>query len=192
MVYRILLFIIIIGTLSSCAPQYLDYSVSRVYSFILGQKSLNSNEEMLSMFPGQTLIVGTKLIIADPYYHRVLIWNDKDSASRAAPADVVIGQPNLGEWYANNGGLSDKSLYSPSGVASDGTMLFIGDTNNNRILVFNTIPSSNFASADYVLGQTDFTSNGANHGVPAVPSSSSLYYPRSLHYAGGKLFAADG
>jgi hypothetical protein len=36
----------------------------------------------------------------------------------------------------------------------------ITDTDNNRVLIWNTIPSTNYAAADIVMGQTDCSSRG--------------------------------
>ena len=40
-------------------------------------------------------------------------------------------------------------------MLSDGTRLFIADGGNDRVLVFNHIPTQNGAEADIVLGQPD-------------------------------------
>ena len=39
--------------------------------------------------------------------------------------------------------------------------LFIADAGNNRVLIYNSIPTTNGASADYVVGQPNMTSSGA-------------------------------
>ena len=166
---RFVVFIISIIFFASCAPQNLTYE--RVYSFVLGQLSLESNFNRIALYPKQTLIVGSKFIVVDQYNSRVLIWNDKSNATRGTAADVVLGQPNLSEFFANNEGLSDKSLNNPVGVTSDGTKLFVSDTENNRILIWNTIPTTDFQAANMVLGQPDFISNGANNGVPTLNTS---------------------
>ena len=128
-----------------------------------------------------------KLIVADADNNRVLIYNSVPSVNGAS-ADVVIGQPNMLTNEANNGGVSAKSLYYPTGVFSDGTKLFIADCNNHRILIFNTIPASNYASADLVIGQPDMASNTFNYnGI----SSRGLYNPYSVTLIGGNLFVSD-
>jgi len=47
-------------------------------------------------------------------------------------------------------------MRGPQGVWIQGTRLFVADTDNSRILVWNTIPTSNYQAADYVLGEPDF------------------------------------
>jgi hypothetical protein len=47
------------------------------------------------------------------------------------------------------------------GVYTDGNKLFVADILNQRVLIFNSIPTSNGASADVVVGQPNFTSNSS-------------------------------
>ena len=50
-----------------------------------------------------------------------------------------------------------KSMRGPQGVWIQNGRLYVADTQNNRVLIFNRIPTSNGAAADVVLGQPDFT-----------------------------------
>jgi hypothetical protein len=123
--------------------------------------------------PAGVALDGTHLIVSDTENHRVLIWNSIPSAT-ATPADLVLGQatfttgrPNRGRGDANADGYSDANadgFFYPIGVASDGTHLFVADRMNNRVLVWNTFPTSNGQAADAVLGQADFTSLRPNRG----------------------------
>jgi hypothetical protein len=134
---------------------------------------------------------GKKLIIADFRNNRVLIYNSMPTSSNAN-ADVVIGQQDFTHASANQGGGSPaaNTLYSPYTVSSDGIRLFVADTGNNRILIYNTIPTSNNVNADFVVGQADFTHNEDNQGVTA--DANTLTYPYCVHTDGTKLFITDG
>ena len=68
------------------------------------------------------------------------------------------------ENHGNNEGRNCKvnTLSEPSDVFSDGKRLYICDTGNNRVLIYNKIPDRNNASADIVIGQPDFRSNSPN------------------------------
>jgi hypothetical protein len=78
-------------------------------------------------------------------------------------ADVVVGQPYMNWYYANaNGSVDAQGLNHPTSVCSDGTHMFVVDTGNNRVLVYNTIPGSDFASANVVVGQPYMNWNYAN------------------------------
>jgi len=103
-------------------------------------------------------------------------------------ADVALGQPNMTSSASNNGGLNANTLSTPYSVFSDGTRLYIADTANNRVLIFNTIPTSSYASANVVVGQPNMTSNTANNGGIGA---NTLNFPSSVFLAGPRLFVAD-
>jgi hypothetical protein len=73
----------------------------------------------------------------------------------------------------------------PQSVYSDGVMLFVADTNNNRVLVWRSFPTVNGQPADFVIGQPDLTSNGEGHGA------SQLRHPSGVTTVGDHLFVAD-
>ncbi|MBL8132983.1 MAG: hypothetical protein JNL42_14075 [Anaerolineae bacterium] len=52
----------------------------------------------------------------------------------------------------------------PRGLASDGTRLILSDGSNNRILIWNSLPTGN-QPPDLVLGQPDFDSNAPGTGL---------------------------
>ena len=104
--------------------------------------------------PGGIYCDGTTLYVPDSGYHRILIWTAAPTTI-AAPADVAVGQPNLG-----TGGLvgaSATSLNTPQGVFARSGALAIADSGNNRVLFHNAIPSASGAAADRVFGQSNMT-----------------------------------
>jgi hypothetical protein len=119
----------------------------------VGQTSLKT--------PGKPWTNGQKLVVADAGYHRVLIWNSFPSSNGQA-ADIVLGQPNFTTGAANSGGPSASSLSAPAAVSSDGVRLAVLDKGNNRVLIWNTFPTTNNQPANIVLGQNDFTHVTAN------------------------------
>ena len=52
---------------------------------------------------------------------------------------------------------TQSNMYAPTAVASDGTILVVADTNYNRVLIYNSIPTTIDASPNVVLGQANFT-----------------------------------
>ncbi len=135
-----------------------------------------------------------KLIVADTSNNRVLIWNTVPT-SNAAPADVVLGQVNFTDWNANQdpdrftnpaGTPSASTLSFPQGVFYDGTKLFVADSSNSRVLIWNSLPTSNATSADVVVGHTDFARNSTG-----LPTDATLSTPAAVVAAGGRLFVAD-
>ena len=137
--------------------------------------------------PVATFSDGGRLIVADNSNNRVLIWNSIPT-SNFAPADIVVGQPDFFSGTANNGGRSARSISGPRTPFFDGKKLFVGDFTNNRVLIWNSIPTSNFQPADVVLGQPDFAQGDANNGGR---SARSLSQPRSPFSDGKRLFIEE-
>ncbi len=169
----------------------------------LGQSAPNQVSLAASMRnPRAMTISGNKLIVADQSNNRVLIWNTIPTTSNT-PADVVLGQPDMSSYLANNSGvstapalLSNKSLNSPQGVAVQGTKLIVSDSSNNRVLVWNTIPTTNFSPADYVLGQPNFVTNTAigttNCAIAGRTNGRGLNGPEGVFVdSGGYLYVVD-
>jgi len=140
-------------------------------------------------FPSGVSFISGKLIIADRNNHRVLIYNSIPTTNNAS-ADVVIGQADFTSNSANQGGsVSGNTLNRPYMATYDGRRLFIPDASNNRLLIYNGIPTTNNAAADVVLGQPDFTSNSANQGGSAAANT--LDFPIDASFVGNKLFVPD-
>lgn len=138
--------------------------------------------------PSDVQIIDGKLIVADTRNNRILIWNNIPSTNGVA-ADIVIGQANFTSNSANQGGsVASNTLNYPTGIIYDGKRFFVQDAFNNRVLIFNGIPSSNNASAYMVLGQPNFTSSSA----PNRPTAESLNDPEGgLALVDKKLLVAD-
>lgn len=111
------------------------------------------------LYPSGVWSNGKKLIIADAWNHRVLIWN-KFPTKNGEPADVVVGQPDMKNNLPNVEGVGTaataKNLYWCYGVWSDGEHLWIADTGNRRILFYEKIPTTNYQAADKVIGKNNF------------------------------------
>ena len=75
---------------------------------------------------------------------------------------------------------------SPPRWLPDGTHLAVADTSNNRVLIWNTIPTQADQPADVVVGQKDFSSL-----KPVVADATSLRAPQGVWLSGGKLYVAD-
>jgi predicted ester cyclase len=161
---------------------------------VIGQPDMTSSAANNGGRSGTTLSTpfgvftnGTKLFIADRANNRVLIF-DTIPTGNGAGADFVIGQPDMVSGTANNGGIGANTLYFPNSVYSDGERLFISEYRNNRVLIFNNIPSSDFTSADIVIGQPDMVSSTSNNGGI---SANTLYEPHHIYSDGTRLFISD-
>lgn len=132
--------------------------------------------------PASVFAAGSKLFVADTKNNRVLIYKLPLNNSTGQSAAVVIGQS---DFTSSGHGTTASQLYHPEGVWSNGTQLIIADTDNNRVLIYNTIPTRNGANANVVLGQPDFTSNGH------ATSKNTLDHPKGVFVSNGKLYVAD-
>src|ERR1035441_3477890 len=99
---------------------------------------------------------GVHLVVGDTDHNRVLIWNRIPTPNNQ-PADVVVGQPNFKSTSVPGNTPNGKSMRGPQGVWIQNGRLYVADTGNNRVLIYNQIPTSNGAAADVVIGAPDFT-----------------------------------
>ncbi len=130
-----------------------------------------------------------RIIIADTSNHRVLIYNTIPT-SNGTSADVVIGQINFSNNSANQGTTpGPNTLKNPGDSGYDGRRLFLPDFGNNRVLIFNNIPTSNDAAADIVIGQPDFIQNNANQG--GSPNQNTLSGPVQATIFNHQLFVTE-
>ncbi len=117
-------------------------------------------------YPSGLWTDGQRLIVADAWNHRVLIWH-RLPTKHGQPADVVIGQKDFTANAPNGQGVghapSAQSLYWPYGLTSDGDRLWIADTGNRRVLVYDCIPTTSYAAADRVIGQENFSERDYDH-----------------------------
>lgn len=153
---------------------------------------------------------GRRVYVSDLGHNRVLIWNSIPNRNQQ-PADVVIGQADMTAGMANNvkglcqpAGKDDKgadtywgrckaTLSFPRFALSDGRRLFIADGGNDRVLVFNQVPTDSGASADIILGQIADTINQVSDSAEPLrrSSSDSLSTPLGLAWDGTNLYVTD-
>jgi hypothetical protein len=112
------------------------------------------------------------------------MWNSIPTANNQN-ADLVLGQT---DFISSNYGTSNLLLNYPTGVFYDGNKLFVVDNSNYRVLIWNSLPTSNGQAADAVMGQPDFVTANENQGGL---SGSSLNYPTDLYSDGVRMFISD-
>jgi hypothetical protein len=130
------------------------------------------------------------LAIADAWNHRVLIWFGYPERS-TRPADVVLGQRNFNGLLANRGNdtAAANTLNWCYGVAIADGRLYVADTGNRRVLVWDHIPTQHGRPADLVLGQHDFTTRDENAGGEA--GALGMRWPHGIALADGEVLVAD-
>ncbi len=128
--------------------------------FVVGQTGFGFNQSGTSIQrfrrPTACAVSDGKLFVTDYFNNRVLIWNSLPTGPDSA--DVVVGQP---DFTTASSGLSSTKLGGPIDLAVAGGKLFVAEYGNHRVLIWNTIPTTNGAPADVVVGKPDFTSGGA-------------------------------
>lgn len=91
---------------------------------------------------------GTNLILMDRVNNRILVWNTAPSKSSTSP-DFVLCQPNT---TSNSAGTSLSQCNWPSdAVITPDNKLLVADTDNNRILVWSSMPTTTGAAATYAI-----------------------------------------
>ena len=130
---------------------------------------------------------GVMLALADTDNNRVLIWKAIPTVN-GAPADIVLGQP---DFKTGKVGLDNKSFRGPQGVWIQGNRLFVADTQNHRVMIWNSIPTSNNQPADVVLGQRDFNTAPAPTVNDTPAQANNLFSPISVTSDGQRLFVTD-
>ena len=202
--------VILLCAAAGCAA---DFTTGQAARLVIGQSTFtsqdaNSSDTIVGAVSGLAYAADT-LFVADanrvgsvPNNHRVLLFQNLSGMlptptaqliyNRKCPvcvgqATVVLGQPDF-TTTTENVTASQSNLRLPTAVASDGVHVVIADTNHNRVLIWNRIPSSNNQPADVVVGQPDFKSTG----LPGnLPNAKSMRGPQGVWIQNGKLYVAD-
>lgn len=134
---------------------------------------------------------GALTYVADTGNNRILGYNSQPSGV-AAPANFVLGQGDATGTDFSSGvaAAGASALSAPSKVTvSAAGQLVVADTGNNRVLIWNTLPTAN-TPPNVVVGQPDFNSNRANQRL-AAPTAATLSNPTSAMIANGFLVVVD-
>ena len=123
--------------------------------------------------PGQTVRV-----TAVNSQYRSITSNYTGTLATGQDASILLA----GIDFNNTGG---PLLFNhPGGIASDGTRLLLADRNNNRVLIWNSLPTGNTAP-NLVLGQANFITNNPGTG------RAQMNWPVSVKTDGRRVIVAD-
>ncbi len=114
------------------------------------------------------------LLVADTNNNRVLLYTPTPYGQ--VDPTLVIGQAN---FAASAPGCGPAGLAAPNQAVTSGDMLLVADTNNHRVLIWNSWPTGFGVAADVALGQPDLASCQANQGM-GLPSEGTLSYPQDV------------
>ncbi len=181
---------------------------------VLGQPDFTSNNVDLNpptaaSFFGLANLVssisfdpGTNLLyVPVSTQNRIMVF-DVATIDNGEDAVYVLGQNNFSSTYQNQyGSVTAATLSEPTGVALANQYLYVADSENNRILIYDTYTLVNGQAAVSVMGQLDgngvplFTQNtinsatinshGFNFGFPAYAGGI------TVDLANHRLFVAD-
>jgi sugar lactone lactonase YvrE len=139
------------------------------------------------LYPMAMAVYNGDLWVLDENNERVVKFSQAYNQTINNPnADLVIGQAT---FTTRNYACTSSSFYTPWGMTIDGSgNLWVADAGNDRILLFNNASGlSNGASANGVLGQTNFTTGT----FASTPTQSQFGLPSSLCFDGTTLWVSD-
>src|SRR3989344_1209239 len=99
--------------------------------------------------PGAVATDGKRIIVADTYNDRLLIWNSFP-ASNGQPADIEIKDAGQGQDVNPK-----RAMEWPWAVWTDGEKLVATATRSAKVLIWNTFPTKNNQPADISLALPD-------------------------------------
>ena len=106
-------------------------------------------------------------------------------------ARSVLGQPDFTSITTNRGGPpAANTMKNPMGVVVHNGRLYVAD-GNDRVLVFNSIPTGPGVPADALLGQAVFTSQDHNQCNCATAAANTMWGVHHVVWDGCRLYVTD-
>jgi len=166
---------------------------------VLGQSTFTSNEPNRGSqhpsantmhWPYGVYYHRGQLFVADTGNRRILIWHQLPTEN-GQPADLVLGQPDMASRNENGGGTpSASSMRWCHDITFWGEDLVVADAGNNRVMIWQGVPTENNTPCTAVLGQKSFAAVEMNQGS-YLPNAGSLNMPYGVGVAGDWLVVAD-
>jgi sugar lactone lactonase YvrE len=152
-------------------------------------------------------VAPNRLYVVDSQNNRVLGYKSVGALNNLVPADAVFGQPDFFSYYPNqfdstnsNAPTAATMALPTAAVVDSSGHLFVADTGNSRVLVFDNPLGSGQADgflANLVIGQNGSFTTGQNGnftaaGCPPTPTATTLCVPNGLALdTGGNLYIVD-
>lgn len=156
---------------------------------VLGQNDFASEGPRLLHLPTGVAVIDGRLVVADAWHHRLLVWDSVPSDSGVLP-DRVIGQSSMEDVDPNRGDHAARrdGFYWPYSFGMAGGRFFVADTGNRRVLGWPSVPWAN-EPPRWVIGQDDWESRGENRDGPVGPTT--FRWPHAIAGDGEGLLVAD-
>ncbi|MFA6917372.1 MAG: NHL repeat-containing protein, partial [Candidatus Gracilibacteria bacterium] len=138
---------------------------------------------------------GDRLFVSDSFNNRVLVYDFSQGGDYAlqnpAPSGGIKAYYVLGQssWTARDAATTQTGMNTPKGLNYDSTnhYLYVADSANNRVTVFDVASITSNEPAINVLGQENFTSSTTATTRDGLYTPSGVYYDANEDY----LFVAD-
>ncbi len=163
-------------------------------SDVIGLPDLDSDTANASGFstPYKTILdeIHHRMYVADAYNSRVVVFNLSNSNQLVdRQADYQLGQATMTQGGSNCTSPAATTMCQPRGLDLDGSKrwLYVADTNNARVLVFDTNNLASGMAATAVIGQTDFTSDTQGTTATTFKNPSDI----AVDNMNNRLFVAD-
>jgi len=131
-------------------------------NLVLGQKDFIANEPGTAAdklrWPVDVATDGKRVIVADTFNHRVLIWNEFPTKN-GEPADIILGQKDFETYPKRNIQNSEghiKQIQWPWAVWTNGKKLIITNTERRNVMIWNSFPTVNNQEPNIILENEDF------------------------------------
>lgn len=130
-----------------------------------------------------------RLVVADAWHHRLLVWDDWPTTHSQRP-DMVLGQPDMGASAPNAGGeASATAFYWPFGIGVVAGVFWVADTGNRRVLGWTGGLPDPGQPADVLLGQDTMGQRAENRG--GAVGAATFRWPHAVAGDDRALFVAD-
>jgi hypothetical protein len=182
-------------------PDYYNYRVlgfsgvptvnNQAADFVLGQNAFTTTDEETGAggmdCPVNLGYANNKLLVVDCSYSRAAIYNPAPTMGPGG-ATIAVGQAN---FFDDGSACTQTSLSFPeAGTMTVDGRVIIADSDNNRVMIWNSNSVTSGAPADLVLGQSDFTSCDDN-APNSQPSNQNFDHPSGVWSDGEKLVVLD-
>jgi DNA-binding beta-propeller fold protein YncE len=129
------------------------------------------------------------LYVADTMNNRVMVFNVPTGFTNGENAIFELGQ-NPASFTTKTAAATQSGMNTPSALAYDpvNQRLFVADSGNSRVLMFNTVSLASGENATTVFGQTSFTGHGSNTTQTTMNTPDGLAYDSNNN----RLFVTDG
>ena len=159
-------------------------------SYVIGQDDFisNVNTTTQSGFQAPSGIAYSldHLYVSDANSHRVLVFDVSGGITNGMNASYVLGQNDFTSLTANRGiSAAQGNMSVPGALAVSGNNLFVSDTGNKRVQVFDIESITNGESSTYVIGQEDFSA------TVVTTTQDGIYSPWGLAVNDQYLFLID-